>query len=857
MIRSVAFTIGSAVIAIAFLSLRTGYDALDERARAAAEGMASGLQQSIDADIAAIENSLRNAVTHFQVSQRNFPNPRFINTYLSDQKKLHSEFEALQIADQSGIVRYGKGMNKYANLRGYDFFLKASEENANDLVVSGPLREPGTENWFLVFAQKITSAEGFAGVAFIQVSTSHFQERLSSVNVGPNGAATLRTTAMQLVARFTPGKAESGVINSINVSDQLQNALEVNPVRGSFVAKTALDRVERISAYRRVGERPLLVLVGLDRDQYFQPWRQQAILIMGLLALVLAALAGACALIDRAWKSKDAHARALAWESNRNHGLLLTASDGIHVLNRGGFLVEFSDLFASMLGYERSQLSGRHVSSWDANLDLHVIEHWLATFEIGQRRKFFTAHRRQDGSVIHVEIQSAGVQIDREEYIFCSARDITERRQMEKKLAASAHQIRDLYDNAPCGYHSLDPSGVVVHINATQLAWIGYSWDEVVGKMHITQLLTEEGRKAFGKYFPHIQSNGQVEGVELDLVCRDGGLRRVTFNSSAVLNEEGHFLRSRTVVFDITELHAAKARLSLLSREQKAMLDNEMIGIARIRDREIVWKNPAMDRIFGYRSNELLGMSTRKLHVDEKTYLSEGAAAYPILKLGGHYRKQIQMLRANGQRIWIDSNGALISKETGESLWMFTDITSLKQDHAQVEHLAFHDALTGLPNRLLLLDRLRQEIGRARRNGSSLAVCYLDLDGFKKVNDKFGHAAGDTVLIEVSRRLLACMRTHDTVSRLGGDEFVVLMTDLDDPAESTVALERVIAAVSAPIYVASRQEVSVSASIGVSFSPQDGTSPAQLLEHADTAMYAAKQAGKNQFCFHSVAALPS
>lgn len=173
------------------------------------------------------------------------------------------------------------------------------------------------------------------------------------------------------------------------------------------------------------------------------------------------------------------------------------------------------------------------------------------------------------------------------------------------------------------------------------------------------------------------------------------------------------------------------------------------------------------------------------------------------------------------------------------------DISEHKRRSAYLEHAAAHDPLTGLPNRLLLGTQLSAAIARADRNATRVAVCYLDLDGFKQINDQFGHDTGDAVLIEVARRLKSGTRHGDTVARLGGDEFVLVLADLRSAKECVALLERLLEAVARPYAGADGEFSDVSASIGVALYPEDDCDPDVLIRHADHAMYEAKQAGKN------------
>jgi diguanylate cyclase (GGDEF)-like protein len=177
---------------------------------------------------------------------------------------------------------------------------------------------------------------------------------------------------------------------------------------------------------------------------------------------------------------------------------------------------------------------------------------------------------------------------------------------------------------------------------------------------------------------------------------------------------------------------------------------------------------------------------------------------------------------------------------------MFSDISQIKAHEEELDRVAHYDPLTGAPNRRLLADRLTQAIARTDRSEHSLAVCYLDLDGFKGVNDRYGHSAGDKLLVTVAEGLKRALRTEDTLSRLGGDEFVLLLSDIGSPEECSLILERILVSVNTPVDI-DGITVTVSASIGVSLYPQDHVDADTLMRHADQAMYQAKEAGRNRF----------
>ncbi|KQW24567.1 PAS domain S-box protein [Acidovorax sp. Root402] len=418
-------------------------------------------------------------------------------------------------------------------------------------------------------------------------------------------------------------------------------------------------------------------------------------------------------------------------------------------------------------------------------------------------------------------------------------RDITERRQLEAELGQASEQFQDLYDHAPCGYYALDRQGKYVHLNLLTLQWLGLPREEVIGKLGPADFFDYEGKALFTACFPVFLQTGKIGPLEFNLCGRGGVQRRVSVSSTAILNAQGDYVMSRSIMYDVSELHAARQQLHTLNLEQQAMLDNDLIGIAKVKDRVIVWRNPALERIFGYAPGTLQGRTTEEMYVDQEDFLAFGRDAYAVLASGQHYRQQRRMRKVTGEIVWIDVNGVLLEGQ-GESLWLMQDITAMKQYQEQVEHIAFHDGLTHLPNRLLLADRMAQAFALSDRTQTQAAVCYLDLNGFKPINDRYGHDMGDEVLKVTARRLLKQVRGNDTAARIGGDEFVLVLTAVKDPAEVDQALRRVMAAIEQPIDLGEGRVVSVSAAVGTALYPRDGTTTFELLRAADQAMYADK-----------------
>jgi len=287
-----------------------------------------------------------------------------------------------------------------------------------------------------------------------------------------------------------------------------------------------------------------------------------------------------------------------------------------------------------------------------------------------------------------------------------------------------------------------------------------------------------------------------------------------------------------------------RARLQMvqLAAEQDAMLSNDLVGILRLKDRMISWSNPASERMFGYPPGGLNGVDVRALYPSTEAFEAFGRQAYEVLDSGRTFRGQVDLVKRDGQPMVVDVSGARLDRPGEEYLWMSLDITEMKRQHERIEHVAFHDGLTGLPNRALLMDRLHQAIELCRRTQELLVVCFLDLDGFKDVNDAYGHAAGDRLLQEVARRLSGQVRAQDTAARVGGDEFVILMSSPRSMEEALEAMARIALAVDAPVSLAGGHIVRVRVSVGWAAWPKDGDDEDSLLRAADRAMYTNKSA---------------
>ena len=309
---------------------------------------------------------------------------------------------------------------------------------------------------------------------------------------------------------------------------------------------------------------------------------------------------------------------------------------------------------------------------------------------------------------------------------------------------------------------------------------------------------------------------------------------------------DGSARRAVGITQDITARKLAEEKLQLAASVFTHAREGIMITSA---DGTIIDVNHAFSRITGYRREEVVGHNPRLLSSGR-----QGKDYYTGMWRGllekGHWYGEVWNRRKNGEVYAEMQTISAVRDAQGnvrQYVALFSDITSQKEYQNQLEHIAHYDALTTLPNRLLLADRLHQAMAQAERREQKLAVAYLDLDGFKAVNDQHGHETGDQLLIALAARMKDTLREGDTLARLGGDEFVAILPDLTDSAASVPMLNRLLAAAAQPVQIGDLV-LQVSASVGVTFFPQAGATDAeQLLRQADQAMYQAKQGGKNRY----------
>jgi diguanylate cyclase (GGDEF)-like protein/PAS domain S-box-containing protein len=401
------------------------------------------------------------------------------------------------------------------------------------------------------------------------------------------------------------------------------------------------------------------------------------------------------------------------------------------------------------------------------------------------------------------------------------------------------------------GVISADHEGRVVFMNPVAEALTGWKLAEAKGRSlrQVFPIINERTRAEVECPVGRALREGHIIGLANHtlLIARDGTERPIADSAAPIRHADGRIFGAVLVFRDQTEERRTLDNLRLTASVYEHSLNAVMITDA---SRRIVAVNPAFTRITGYAAEEVIGKKPNILSSgrhDAAFY----AAMWERIRETGQWQGEIWNRRKDGAIYPEELTIVAVKDEEGQVthyIGIFHDLTQIKAQEEHLRHLAHHDPLTGLPNRALLADRLKVALAQAERSGRKLAVCYLDLDGFKPINDAHGHAIGDRLLIEISQRLAGAVRGGDTVARLGGDEFVLLLTNLVDAEECRGALARLLHLAAQPVHLEGR-ELSVTASIGVTLFPDDAADVDALLRHADQALYAAKEAGRNRFQF--------
>ncbi|MGH7482254.1 MAG: sensor domain-containing protein [Longimicrobiales bacterium] len=427
-----------------------------------------------------------------------------------------------------------------------------------------------------------------------------------------------------------------------------------------------------------------------------------------------------------------------------------------------------------------------------------------------------------------------------------SFRDVTDRRNAEAALLQSERRYRTLFENSRQPIYISTEEGTLLSFNRAALEMLGYTFEEM-SKLNARDLYADPAqREAFRE---QIERRGFVRNFPIDLVAKDGRTRHCLITTH-LRRDDRDTVTYQGLIEDVTERRLAEEALRRSERYFRSLIENALDTITLLnRDGTIRYESPSVERVLGYRPEELLGQD-----VFEYIHLQDRPAARALFesllsKSGGTASTEVRFRHADGSWRVLEVVGRnLLEDPAVEGVVVNAhDVTERKRAEEQLRFDAFHDKLTGLPNRALFTDRLAQLLRRRERDPDlSFAVLFLDLDGFKLINDGLGHFIGDQLLVGLARRLEHCLRPGDTVARLGGDEFTIILDGSDAVDEVAAIADRIHQQLQRPFQLEGH-EVFTTASIGVALSGPEHERPEDLVRDADSAMYRAKTLGRGRY----------
>ena len=548
-------------------------------------------------------------------------------------------------------------------------------------------------------------------------------------------------------------------------------------------------------------------------------------------------------------RAQDAFGRA------RDEGNLVldTLPVGI-VFFAGRTIVRCNRRLELMLGYEPGELTGK-----SSRVLYPTEEIWR---EAGERYKLMASGevlegefrlRRKDGTLLWCHsVGRAMNPADPQASAIITYSDTSERHAAQRALRKSESLYRNLVETSNDLIWSMDAAGRWTYLNPEAVRRIyGCEPGDMLGR-EFQEVLAPELSQRDLAVFRRILAGEPMFDYQTRHVRRDGTHVDLSFNAVAMRDAAGAVIGATGTAHDVTREKQSAAALHEIVEKLRLAVDAADLVYWE-------WDRDTDQLSWGRDPSSLVGAQSRSMrwteyvemvHPDDRErYTATVGVAW---EEPGACSQEYRVLRKDGRSAWLSSHGKALADASGRLTRMIgvsQDITERKRQEEEARFLAYHDTLTGLPNRRLLDDRLRQALFLAQRRDARIAVMVMDLDNFKQVNDALGHRAGDAVLREAAHRLAGCVRKADTLARHGGDEFVIVIPDLQLDTDCQVVAEKILRSLDAPFRVDGR-EFQIGASIGISLYPVDGGDGDAVLRNADVAMYRAKQLGRNNYRFY-------
>ncbi|ENO84440.1 sensor domain-containing diguanylate cyclase [Thauera linaloolentis] len=749
------------------------------------------------------------------------------------------EHTLLQVAviDRNGYLAYSSlGMQEKVFLGDREHFRIHAEHPDTDRAFFGkPLLGRVSGSWSIQFSRPVRRDGAFDGVLVLSISPEYLSHALEQLGLGEHDSAAL----IREDGSYLATNRDIDFFIGETVKGSPPYLAPDAPARGSFRDGATHAPLGRISAWRHLKDSDqLMVHVGIAEQDVLAPVEDEAAasrkanLAGTLLFLFLLAV------IMRQWRRLE-HQHMRLQRNEKLYRSFFEKHSSIKLLvdPRDGSIRFANDAAAAFYGYARSTLESMRITDLNS-LPADEVRASIGEATSKRSNRFVFKHRLAGGALRDVEVYSCPLEMDGTTLLYSIIHDITERQQLEIRLKDSEERYRRVFATVPSGMMLLDGEGDIVLWNDAALTILGV--DAAGLQRRAVKLFKRDGQPVAIEDYPSRRALREPAAHALYYAeLENGGKRWISVHTSQLPPDAQG--RSGAVVSytDVSKL--IELEESLLISQSVFESTTEAIVVADA-DSRVIRVNPAFTRMTGYDAEEVIGKRPVVLSSGQQDE-AFWQAMCQSLNAKGSWEGEITDRHKNGQ-LFIEKLkiSALTHPDGIHSRYvaLCSDITSQKEQEAQVWHRAHHDALTGLPNRNLFLDRLGQAITRAQRRRESVGLLFIDLDRFKPVNDTWGHQAGDLLLCQVAARIGTGLRDEDTLARIGGDEFVVLLPQVASMDGCRNVAAKILANLETPFELG-MATLSISASIGIAISHEGDCSAEALLHSADVLMYKAKQ----------------
>jgi diguanylate cyclase (GGDEF)-like protein/PAS domain S-box-containing protein len=856
MISALAALFG--VIALFVYGMTHEQDSAERAARLQAENLARLMAEQVALTVGSADLVVLDAMEHLRSADLRLgadlrsSRAMEISRMLTAKMKRAPHANALTVSGANGENLYSSrsrvgNEDRFAG----DEFERLRDAPSAGLAISSPYFSQDSGMWEINLSRRIDNGHGsFAGIISIHLNLNYFEQFYTSFDLGPHGVVLLRDRELRLLARFPPMPEDLG---KAHPDHHALPFLNQGMTQHSYHAASVVDEVPRLYSFRQAGNLPLIAFAGLAEEDYLGELHRH-FLRSGLGVLLMSAVIVALGFLQ---------ARAQKRLKDSGEGLqrlLDSMAEGAYGVDQRGNCTFVNQAFLDLLGWTDSrELVGKpiHELIHDATAGgtPHTAEECPILSVYRDGLPYISDKEvlwRRDGFSVPVEVRARPIVKDGKLIgAIATFSDVSELRHTLRALQENEVKFRNLFEAAGDAIFLMDRE-TFIDCNRQALEMFGCERHQIVGTTPIrfSPEYQPDGSLSRDSALARIDAAfaGRVQKFEWQH-CQLNG---IPFDAEVSLNrfETGGKEYLQAIVRDISERKLAERQLRLAATAFEAQ---QGIVITDA-DTRILQVNPAFTQITGYSFEEALGLTPRILKSgkhDQAFYQTMWAA----IKRDGAWQGEIWNRRKNGE-IYPEWLTVTEVKETNGKVShyvaMHIDISMRKQAEEEVKRMAFYDPLTRLPNRRLLMDRLKRTLASGARKYQYAALFFIDLDNFKTLNDTQGHDRGDQLLQQVAKRLATCLREGDTVGRLGGDEFLIIMDNLganrtEAAAKTQLIGDKILASLNQPYVIAGRDHHST-LSIGISLFAEHVEGPDSLLKQADLAMYRAKET-RNRLCF--------